>query len=215
MVPGGGYGSSGFDYGSRRTRETQRTPYLTQVNGHPNQEMNCVPTVLAMMVARFNPAWVRAAGGSGDRLINAISDAMLTIQGTTAVDGLRSYGVLGALGQELGLLMMKTDGIDLRALVQGLRNGQQAILVGDALALPYASLNQQLSSAYDDAGHVIAVTGYDPVRRAFTVHDPGHPMMGPVEWAPEDLVAFVAMLNRNLNGASGGSMILVDKSPWV
>jgi hypothetical protein len=204
MVPGG---YAGY--------EVRRTPYLTQVNGHPNQEMNCVPTVLAMMVARFNPSWVRAAGGSGDRLINAISDAMLAIQGTTAVDGLRSYSVLGQLGQELGLLMVKSPGIDLRALVNGLRSGQQAILVGDALALPYASLEQQLSSTYDDAGHVIAVTGYDPVRRAFAVHDPGHPSRRPVEWAPEDLVAFVGMLNKNINGAPGGSMILVDKSPWV
>src|SRR5687768_6440188 len=76
-------------------------PYLTQLNGHRNQAMNCVCTSLAMLAIKFNPRLLDAYGGSADLLINTISETMLAGQRSRGVDGLRSYPLLGWLGASL------------------------------------------------------------------------------------------------------------------
>ena len=188
-------------------------PYLTQMNGHPNETMNCVPTTLSMLVAKLNPGWA-ARAGTGDRLIAAVSHAMRTLDGSTGVSGLASFATLDVLGRELGLSMRLSSGLDLNALRGELLKGRQVMLIGDAYALPYADLAQQRGALFDDAGHVLAVTGYDARTGGFLVNDPAHPSKGPVLMHGLDLVAFIAALGQNIDGTNVGSTIVVDSAAW-
>lgn len=189
-------------------------PYLSQVNGHPNASMNCVPTTLAMLVAKLNPVWALRAGGSGDQLIAAVSHAMRTLDGSVGVSGLRTFGTLDALARELGLSMRLSSGLDLASLRTELTKGRQVMLIGDAYALPYADLSQQLGAFFDDAGHVLAVTGYDVRSGGFLVNDPAHPAKRTVLMHGADLLAFVATLGKNIDGSSVGSSIVVDSAAF-
>lgn len=188
-------------------------PYLTQVNGHPNESMNCVPTTLSMLVAKLNPSWAARAGGNGDRLIAAVSGAMRSHDGSVGVSGLRSFRTLDVLARELGLTMRLASGINLDVMRNELMKGRQVMLIGDAYAMPYADLAQQMGAIFDqDAGHVLAVTGYDARTGGFIVNDPAHPMKKPVLMHGLDLAAFVLALGKNIDGTSVGSMITVDSA---
>lgn len=194
-------------------------PYLSQINGHPNQEMNCVPTTLSMLVAKLNPAWAARAGGNGDRLIAAVSGAMRALDGTVGVgvSGLRSLRTLDALARELGLDMRLTPGINVDAMRVELRKGRQIMLIGDAFAMPYAEVAQQMGALRGgaDAGHVLVVTAHDARTGGFLVNDPAHPARKPVwmHWA--DLAAFVLALGKNIDGSQVGSMISVDSAAFT
>lgn len=189
-------------------------PYLTQVNGHPNESMNCVPTTLSMLVAKLNPSWAARAGGNGDRLIAAVSGAMRSIDGSMGVSGLRSFRTLDVLARELGLAMRLASGVNLDVMRNELQRGRQVILIGDVNAMPYADLATQQRALFDDAGHVIAVTAFDARTGGFLVNDPGHPAKKPVLMHGLDLAGFVLALGQNIDGTSVGSMITVDSARW-
>lgn len=190
-------------------------PYLSQVNGHPNESMNCVPTTLSMLVAKLNPSWAARAGGDGDRLIAAVSHAMRSLDGSAGVSGLRSFRTLDVLARELGLTMRLASGVNLDVMRSELQRGRQIMLIGDVNAMPYADLaTQQRALLGEDAGHVIAVTGYDARSGGFLVNDPGHPAKKPVLMHGLDLAAFVLALGKNIDGTSVGSTIVVDSARW-
>jgi hypothetical protein len=189
-------------------------PYLSQVNGHPNESMNCVPTTLSMLVAKLNPAWAARAGGSGDRLIAAVSHAMRALDGSVGVNGLRSFRTLDVLARELGLSMRLSSGVNLDAMARELRKGRQVMLIGDVNAMPYADVATQMRALSDDAGHVIAVTAHDARTGAFLVNDPGHPAKKPVWMHGLDLAGFVLALGKNIDGTSVGSTLVVDSARY-
>jgi hypothetical protein len=180
------------------------------MNGRFNQAMNCVPTVLTMMVARFNPAKL-SPGARGDDVIDKISYAMRSLDGSPGVSGLASMRTLGVLGDQLGLRLWKRPGIDLDELARALMSGQQqAMVIGDAYALPYARPDEMARAPYEDAGHVIAVTGFDRMRQLFMVNDPGQPARRATTMTPQELGQFVGYLNHNLDGGVGGCTIYVS-----
>jgi hypothetical protein len=203
---GGGMPVWGYGQADRWAMQLE-APYVSQRNSHWNAEMNCVPASLAMTVMHFRPDIAGRFPSTG-KLVAAISETMLSMQGSTGVDGLRDYRVLGALGQRLGLRLQRRGGIDVNELARACLAGRHAIVIGDAYALSYARhLNR---AQVDDAGHAILVHGFDRARGLFQVNDPAEPGMRERWVSPQELWGFVGALSRDLDGAPFGSTTYVS-----
>lgn len=188
-------------------------PYFTQMQPLPNWEVNCVPTSVAMVLTKLAPriAAALAVGANGvfdaNQLIHGLSSWMVAHQ--DGKPGLRNFSVLAGMLRGLGVPAEAVHGLPLRELRYALAVGRQAIVMGDALALPSSSPADQQKSKTEDALHALVVTAQDPRTGNFLINDPQDPERRP-RWVSEsELVQFVAAVGNNIDGARSGTLVLV------
>ena len=166
---------------------------VTQLDGHPNQTMNCAPATMALIERYLGPELAVS-----DRALVA---ALVRVAGTdhsgTGPDGIvRMVQSLGLNGAVLG---------DWRLLVEHLRSVQHvvrhrgwlALAAGNAFALPW---NQRPGMI---GGHAIALVGLDTAGN-FLVQDPGDtaPLLRTL--SPLELTRFIGGIpGVNQNGGGG------------
>ena len=170
---------------------------VTQLDGHPNQLMNCAPATMALLERYLGPhlavsdqalvaALVRVAGTNGEG---------------TAPDGIVTMvQSLGLNGAALG---------DWRHLVNHLRavqfvigqRGWLALAAGNTFALPWNTQPGRIG------GHAIALVGLDTAGR-FLVQDPGDVAPLVRTLSPRELVDFIGGI-PGLDANGGGGLYFV------
>ncbi|HSI03877.1 MAG TPA: hypothetical protein VLC93_05350, partial [Myxococcota bacterium] len=168
-----------------------------QLDGHPNQTMNCAPATMALIERYLGPELALS-----DRALVA---TLVRVAGTdrtgTGPDGIvRMVHGLGLNGAVLG---------DWRHLVQHLGSVQHvvrdrgwlALAAGNGFALPW---NQRPGMV---GGHAIALVGLDPAGN-FVVQDPGDtaPLLRTL--TPLELTRFIGGI-RGVNQNGGGGLYFV------
>lgn len=187
-------------------------PYFTQIAPLPNWEVNCVPTSVAMVLTKLAPAIAARLGNTTlgfdpNALIHGLSSWMVGHQ--DGQPGLRNFNVLAGMLRGLGVPAEAVHGLPIKELRFALAIGRQAILMGDALALPSSSPEQQAKAKTEDALHALVVTAQDPRTGNFLINDPQDPARAP-RWVTEgELKTFVSAVNSNIDGAGSGTTVLV------
>jgi len=140
---------------------------------YTNAEMNCGPTVLAMMGDAFGK---KPVGMSDADYINKIG----ATAGTTAA-GTTGNGMIAALN-DMGFQTAANKGGDLTWINNQLAQGHDVIADGDYYSLA-AHQNDKL-----EAGHYIAVTAYTGGQ--YTINDPANGQIS--QLTPQQLSDFIA-----------------------
>ena len=189
-------------------------PYFSQKQPLPNWEVNCVPTSVAMILTKLAPHVAQKFGHNpllrmfdSNQLVHNLSSWMVAQQG--GKPGLTDFNVLAEMLNQLGLPAEGFDGVPMPLLKKGLGLGRQAIVMGDALALPSTPLEGRTKARQDDLLHAIVVTAYDAKTQTFLVNDPQDPANAPRVMSEAQLNAFANSVENNIHGAANGVMVVV------
>ncbi len=170
---------------------------VTQLDGHPNQSMNCAPATMALIERYLGPELLV----SDRELVAALVRLAGTDRTGTSPDGIinmvRSLGLNGAILADWRLLVERLPTV--QHVVRD--RGWMALAAGNTFALPW---NQRPGMI---GGHAIALVGVDAAGN-FLVQDPGDtaPLLRTL--APFELTRFIGGI-PGLNQAGGGGLYFV------
>lgn len=170
---------------------------VTQLDGHPNQRMNCAPATMALIERYLGPELLV----SDRALVAALARVARTDRTGTGPDGVismvRSLGLNGAiLGDWLHLVRYLGP---VQYVVRD--RGCLALAAGNAFALPWNQRPGQIG------GHAIALVGVD-AEGNFLVQDPGDtaPLLRTL--TPLELTRFIGGI-PGVNYDGGGGLYFV------
>lgn len=170
---------------------------VPQLDGHPNQLMNCAPAVMALIERYLGPA----LAVSDQALVAALVRVAGTDSSGTGPDGVVAMiQSLGLNGTALGDWRHLVNHLSAVQWVVG-RQGWLALAAGNACALPWSARPGEV------CGHAIALVGLDAAGR-FLVQDPADIQPIVRALSPQELVGFIGGI-PGLDANGGGGLYFV------